>query len=273
MNDVILRLNEFLEKENTEREKCAMKTYCISDIHGRYDLLVALLEKIQLKNEDTLYILGDILDRGANPIKIITKLMEMPNAVCIVGNHEMMALECLKFLMQEVTDTNLEQLDEKMLDKLMTWQYNGADTTIDEFRKLNREMQQLVLEFLEEFLPYEEVTVKGNKYLLVHGGLGGFYQGKEMHDYSIRELVWDRIDYDKEYYPDTNIITGHTPTQEIAGNPNPGYIYRKNNHIAIDCGACMPEGRLAAICLDTGAEFYVSDKNMGEKVNENLLYE
>lgn len=138
-----------------------MKTYCISDIHGRYDLLVALLEEIQLKNEDTLYILGDILDRGANPIKIITKLMEMPNAVCIVGNHEMMALECLKFLMQEVTDTNLEQLDEKMLDKLMTWQYNGADTTIDEFRKLNREMQQLVLEFLEEFLPYEEVTVKG----------------------------------------------------------------------------------------------------------------
>ena len=35
-----------------------------------------------------------------------------------------------------------------------------------------------------------------------------------------------------------------------------GYIYRKNNHIAIDCGACFPGGRLAAICLDTGEEFY-----------------
>lgn len=237
-----------------------MKTYCISDIHGRYDLFLELLEKIQLKNEDTLYIVGDILDRGPNPIRIITKLMEMPNAICIAGNHEMMALNCLKFLMQEVTDASLEQLDEKMLDDLVTWQYNGSETTIGEFRKLNSEMQQSVLEFLEDFLPYEELTVKGSKYLLVHGGLGGFYQKKKMQDYSIQELVWDRIDYNETYYSDIHIVTGHIPTQEITGNPNPGYIYRKNNHIAIDCGACMPEGRLAAICLDTGEEFYVSDK-------------
>ena len=58
--------------------------------------------------------------------------------------------------------------------------------------------------------------------------------------------------------PDTYVVTGHTPTQHIAGNPKPGYIYRKNNHIAIDCGASLPGGRLAAICLDTGEEFYVS---------------
>ena len=33
-------------------------------------------------------------------------------------------------------------------------------------------------------------------------------------------------------------------------------MYRKNNHIDIDCGAYLPGGRLAAICLDTGEEFY-----------------
>ena len=79
-----------------------MATYIISDIHGEYDLFIELLDKIKLKKEDTLYILGDVLDRGPNPIKTLRKLMEMPNAVCMVGNHELMALECLEFLMKEI---------------------------------------------------------------------------------------------------------------------------------------------------------------------------
>ena len=75
-----------------------MATYVVSDIHGEYDLFMELLEKIKLQEADTLYILGDILDRGPHPIKVMLKLMGMPNAVCIVGNHELMALECLEFL-------------------------------------------------------------------------------------------------------------------------------------------------------------------------------
>ena len=43
-------------------------------------------------------------------------------------------------------------------------------------------------------------------------------------------------------------------------NPKPGYIYKKNHHIAIDCGSFIPGGRLAAICLDTGEEFYSEAK-------------
>lgn len=41
-----------------------MATYVISDIHGEYDMFLDLLEKIGLKEADTLYILGDVLDRG-----------------------------------------------------------------------------------------------------------------------------------------------------------------------------------------------------------------
>lgn len=36
-----------------------------------------------------------------------------------------------------------------------------------------------------------------------------------------------------------------------------GFIYKGNNHIAIDCGCSIPGGRLAAICLDTMEEYYV----------------
>ena len=234
-----------------------MATYVTSDIHGEYDLFIRLLEKIQLKDKDTLYVLGDVVDRGPHPIKTLLKLMEMPNVLCLVGNHELMAIECLEFLMQEITDTALESLDEKMLDNLVTWQYNGSRTTIEEFRQLNRTTQAEIIEYIKNFLIYEELKVSDKDYLLVHGGLGNFYPGKDIEEYSLKELVWDRAEYDITYFSEKYVITGHTPTQDIPGNPNPGYICKGNNHIALDCGCNRPDGRLAAICLDTMGEYYV----------------
>ena len=81
-----------------------MATYVMSDIHGEYDMFMEVLQKIQFREDDTLYILGDVLDRGPHPIKTLLKLMEMPNVICMVGKHELMALECLEFLMQEITE-------------------------------------------------------------------------------------------------------------------------------------------------------------------------
>ena len=234
-----------------------MATYVTSDIHGEYDLFIRLIEKIQLKDDDTLYVLGDMVDRGPHPIKTLLKLMEMPNVLCLVGNHELMAIECLDFLMQEITDTALESLDEKMLDNLVTWQYNGSRTTIEEFRQLNRTTQAEIIEYIKDFLIYEELKVSDKDYLLVHGGLGNFYPGKDIEEYSIKELLWDRAEYDITYFSEKYVITGHTPTQDIPGNPNPGYIFKGNNHIALDCGCNRPDGRLAAICLDTMEEYYV----------------
>lgn len=233
-----------------------MATYVMGDIHGEYGAFMDLLEQIQLKETDTLYILGDILDRGPHPIKVLLKLMEMPNVICLVGNHELMALECLEFLMKEITDVSIDEIDSETLDNLVTWQYNGSKTTIDEFRSLSREMQQEVLYFIKEFSIYEEVSVNEKDYLLVHGGLGNYWPGKDIDEYSLKELIWDRAEYDITYFEDVYVVTGHTPTQEIIGNPRPGYIYQKNNHIAMDCGCNRPDGRLAALCLDTGEEFY-----------------
>jgi serine/threonine protein phosphatase 1 len=233
-----------------------MATYVISDIHGQYDQFITILDRINLQDIDTLYVLGDILDRGPHPIRVLLKLMEMPNAICLVGNHEYMAVECLSFLMQEVTDRSLDELDHKTLDNLVTWQYNGAKTTIDEFRELSREMQEEVIDFIKDMSIYEELTVGGQDYLLVHAGLGNFDPARTMDDYSLHDLIWKEADYSRQYFDDKIVITGHTPTQFIKGNPKPGFIYRHQNHIAIDCGAYLEDGRLAAVCLETGEEFY-----------------
>lgn len=207
-----------------------MATYVISDIHGEYERFMELLEEIELKDTDTLYVLGDVLDRGEHPIKVVLKLMEMPNAFCIVGNHEVMALECLRFLCQEITDLAIEEVDAELLDNLVLWKYNGGDATIREFRALDLEMREEVLNFLEDFSLYEELTVGEKQYLLVHGGLGGFTPEKRIEEYSLHDLVWTRPDYQKEYFADTNLVTGHTPTQTIPEMIIPGIFIKISPH-------------------------------------------
>ena len=233
-------------------------TYVVSDIHGEYDKFVEILDKIGLKDEDTLYVLGDIVDRGPNPIKTLLKLMKMPNAICIVGNHELMALDGLRFLNSNITSELMESIDAELLGNLIDWQRNGSETTINEFRQLDQEMRREVFNFVISFSMYEEITVCSRKYLLVHAGLGDYSPEKRIEDYSLKNLVWDRADYEIQYFDDIYVVSGHTPTQFIEGNPKPGYIYKHLNHIAIDCGCGMPGGHLAAICLDTGEEFYSS---------------
>ena len=144
--------------------------YVISDIHGYYDQFEEILNQIQLKWTDTLYVLGDVVDRGPNPIKTLLKLMEMPNAVCIVGNHELMALDGLRFLNTQITTESVESIDAQLLGNLIDWQRNGSETTIEEFKQLDREMRHEILSFILEFSMYEELTVDGQKHLLVHAG-------------------------------------------------------------------------------------------------------
>lgn len=234
-------------------------TYVMSDIHGEYDKFMELLEKIHFNENDMLYILGDIFDRGDHPIKIILKIMKMPNVICIVGNHELMGMRCLAFLMGEITEESIAKLDSDTLDNILMWQCNGFSSTIREFSKLDAEMQQAVIDYIGDFTAYEQITVNNQKYILVHAGLRDFSPDKALKDYTIDELVWERPDYSEKYFDDIITVTGHTPTQVIRQNTNPGYIFRKNNHIDIDCGACFEGGRLGVLCLDTGEEFYSSD--------------
>lgn len=237
-----------------------MSTYVISDIHGEYETFKAMLERIDFSDRDTLYVLGDVVDRGPEPIKVLKEMMKYPNIIPIVGNHELMALTCLKFLMKNITDENIDLIDEDIVNKLLNWQTNGSESTIAEFAKLTEEEKQDIIEYLEDFSIFEEINVNDKDYLLVHAGLRNFEPDKPIDEYELSELVWERPDYEKKYFDDIIVITGHTPTQYIKCNDRPGYIYKANNHIAIDCGCCFGQ-RLAAICLDTGEEFYIETKD------------
>ena len=72
-----------------------MAHYVMGDIHGEADRFHAMLEKICFSEEDTLILLGDVIDRGPDGIALLLEIMEMPNVIMLLGNHEYMMLQYL----------------------------------------------------------------------------------------------------------------------------------------------------------------------------------
>ena len=67
-----------------------MSTYVFGDIQGCYRELAALLEKINPDPiADELWFAGDLINRGPNNVDTLTLLMGLPNATCVLGNHDL----------------------------------------------------------------------------------------------------------------------------------------------------------------------------------------
>ena len=228
--------------------------YCVSDIHGMYGKYLQLLNKIGFSNDDTLYIIGDLVDRGPEPMALLHDVMSRKNVVALAGNHDLLAAMFLKKL---IYGGRKEDLDEKTIMGIFLWRQDGGANTLADFRKLTVPERQEIVDWLRELELYREVEASGEAYVLVHAGLGqNADPARPLEDYDLSACLFERPNLTKAVYPDKFIVSGHTPTRLISGNPTPDRIYRANRHIAIDCG-CVFGGYLGAICLDTGEEFYV----------------
>ena len=231
--------------------------YVMSDLHGQYEKYLKMLETISFSDDDTLYILGDIVDRGDHPVKILQDMCLRPNVYPIMGNHEQMAFTMLRKLCVEITENNYENhLKAEDFHLLSEWFINGGQTTLEEFRRLSPEQREDLFDYFDEFLCYDEFSLNGNEFVLVHGGLDDFSPEKPLEDYEPSSLLWTKTDYTKRYYQDKYLVTGHVPTETIDPAYN-GKIYTKNGHIAIDCGAGHGNA-LGCIRLDDFKTFYVN---------------
>ena len=81
--------------------------YCVSDIHGDYRRYRELLDRLSPGAQDTLYVLGDVVDRGPDSMRVLLHMMRCSNIRPLVGNHEYMALRCLRFLTEEITEETI----------------------------------------------------------------------------------------------------------------------------------------------------------------------
>ena len=89
--------------------------YVMSDIHGEKDRYDAMLELIRFSDEDTLIVIGDVIDRGPQGVDILKDIMRRPNVKFLIGNHELMMLE---------TFWSGNDYDARRL-----WTYNGGGET------------------------------------------------------------------------------------------------------------------------------------------------
>ena len=233
--------------------------YVISDLHGHYEKYRAMLAAISLKPADTLYVLGDVIDRGPDGCKILMDMMGRPNVIPILGNHEFTAAICLPWLLKEVTDQNLDALSDVHIAALKEWIANGGGPTLRELKRLRQEEREDILDYIQEMDLYAEVEAGGRSFILTHAGLDHFAPEKPLEAYELMDFLLARPSLNTEFFRDKYLVYGHTPTRLLmrqAGEAPTDDIVRRGTQIAVDCG-CGYGGRLGCLCLDTLEEAYV----------------
>ena len=138
--------------------------YAISDLHGCYDKYLKMLEKINFSESDTLYILGDIVDRGPDGIKILLDIYNRKNVIALRGNHDYLA-HYLLYQLNPVLDMGD---DEMLAQKYHSWLCDGGEPTYNSYEALSFDDKKKVLASMYYMPIYEEIEVNGNKFFLSH---------------------------------------------------------------------------------------------------------
>lgn len=231
--------------------------YVTSDLHS-YSLekFKYFLDRVGFCDNDFLYILGDVIDRGPDGIKILKWLMAKPNAELILGNHEAMLLAC-DFLFDEITEDSISRLTGSKLNIYSTWVANSGQPTLNALSAMRNNEIKYILEFLREAPLYDTLTVNGRDFVLTHSGLGKFRKDKKLSDYSPTDLLWTRPSFNTRYFDDVTVVFGHTPTV-CYGNEYLGKIVKKDTWINVDVGVGIGQ-EPALLRLDDMKEFYYKD--------------
>ena len=227
-------------------------TYVVANLHGNYTKFKALLKAIAFKDSDIMYILGDIVDYGDEGMELVGDLSVRYNIYPIVGEHDYTAVRMLSGFEKMLKSG--ETPDKKFITKMTEWAADGGQTTLDSFRTLDAEMREGIIDYLSDMTLYEEVTVGGKDYLLVHAGIAGFKKNIDFESLKPEAFFSESLDLTKKYFDDKTIIVGHNPTTEDNGGD--GRIFYGNGSIAIDCGEARG-GTIGCLRLEDMKEFYV----------------
>lgn len=234
--------------------------YVMSDIHGHKRRFDSIMRQINLQSEDTLYVLGDVIDRNPDGIKILRQIMAMPNVRMVLGNHELMMLNALYYPPPE----NEEWSENYYSRKLALWYRNGGQVTHDYLKHIKKTVRQEIFEYLDN-LPLDiELEVNGRQFIMVHAAPIELYE-QYGHKYDCERdfAVWMRFDR----FPvieDWTVIFGHTSTFHFQYE-NPMEVWDVESWIGIDCGCMLPDtgdpwsgilGRLACLRLEDMKIFY-----------------
>ena len=232
--------------------------YVASDLHGCLEDWLLLLDRIHFGEQDTMFVLGDCVDYGPEPIDLLHDLMERPNVFPLLGNHELRFARCARRIPPEATMENLaELLDAEGKALLAEWLSDGGQNTLRQYLALDEESREATLDYIGEMTRYEETEADGVSFVLTHAGLDHFDPARPLDEYAPEDFLTASPTPGTEYFEDRTVIVGHTPTFRLDGG-TAGKILDDGAVIYIDCGAAHPQdgGSIGCLRLDDLSEFY-----------------
>lgn len=216
----------------------------IGDVHGCFEELLALLNKLGYQVEETttgdfkistppgrkVIFVGDLVDRGPASHKVLKLAMQMvaqEQALCVPGNHD------------DKLKRHLEGRQVKIA--------HGLEMTLEQLSATTPEFQQEVLQFLQQ-LPWH-LELDHGKLLVVHAGLEESMHGREGN--AVRSFCLygkttgktdehglpERYPWAQDYHGKAKIVYGHTPVSQ------PHWF---NQTMCLDTG-CVFGGTLTAL--------------------------
>ena len=223
--------------------------YVISDIHGKYDLFMRLMDKVGFSDSDTLYVCGDVIDKGEEPIRLLKTVLGMKNTRMIIGNHEKMLLDYYHSLSEREDDFD------KILDELR--RYVAKDSGMLDYD---------ILDSLDG-LPY---YIEESEFICVHAGIPVLRDGTlaPLSSVPVQYLLNDRRfkEPSLRHNSEKCVFFGHTQTNGVCGQYRIlGYLRNKKEKprvisdfykIHLDTGAFCSE-TLGCFEMDSLRAFYV----------------
>ena len=242
--------------------------YVIGDVHGCYDEMIALINKIESEDEDAEFIfVGDFVDRGPQVDLVldwcISNITENGKYRTVRGNHEQMILDWYKMWL------NWWNKYRGYSQVLMPESDYDFSKWMEALNKLTPDKMKPYMDFFSSMpfsIEMDITTLSGikQKYMIVHASYS-FDETEEERQNHIN--LWER-NYDGNNVNDVIVVHGHTPTlsdEYINKQDNcnhPGMICYSKNDINLDGGCVFSErymfypNFLCAICLENLQEIY-----------------
>ena len=213
----------------------------IGDIHGHYEKVKELWEKICFNDDEDLLIFhGDYIDRGPEPVRTLQFVKSLvkghENIIALKGNHEV--------FMQSFFDRYPFE-DGECWNAYDLWldPRNGGDITIEQLRNLDRQELAELLHFVQALPLYLDM----GKYFFVHAGVNP--RKHSLSEQTEEDLLWIREMFILYYNGEKNIIVGHTPVQYLAQKRNEPLLLA-NNILLLDTGTAFGRELSAVNVLD-----------------------
>jgi len=175
-----------------------MAVFAISDIHGRTDRFVDVVNRAGITSNDKLIVMGDLIDRNKGGLKLMKKLSDMPNVTILLGNHELMMRDAMLF------NGSWEN-----------WFYNGGAETYDEYTVMSAVERAEILMIIAGLPTEKRLTVNGRKFTLCHAAPTKYFShapGKKSETDIETAAVWYRAEPGEVLEEGRTVIFGHTPT-------------------------------------------------------------